>query len=120
MSPPAVTAMVNTSAMSKARLHPAGQRTRSRRGRLATVNLLLAAGANVNVTEAKGGQTALMWAVSESHADVTATLIRAGADVRARSKAGFTPLMFAAQQGDADSARLLLAAGANPNEAIPG
>ena len=46
-------------------------------------------------------------------------LIKAGADIKARSKAGFTPLLFAARVGDVESAKLLLAAGADVNEKAP-
>src|SRR3979411_801210 len=67
---------------------------------LAAVRALLAAGADPKAQEAKGGQTALMWAVSQHQSAVTEELVRHGADVNARSKTGFTALMFAAQQGD--------------------
>src|SRR6266446_5169421 len=91
----------------------------ARRGNLATSQALLAGKANPNAQEKNGGQTALMWALSERHARVVEELVRRGADVHARSKTGFTPLMFAAQQGDVDSARILLRAGAKPNDAQP-
>lgn len=91
----------------------------ARRGKLATVRLLLSGGADPNAKESNGGQTALMWAVSERHSQVSEELVRRGADIHARSSSGFTALMFAAQQGDAESARILLAAGARPNDTMP-
>jgi ankyrin repeat protein len=91
----------------------------ARRGNLADVRVLLAKHANPNVKESNGGQTALMWALSERQSAVVEELIKGGADVQAGSKSGFTPLMFAAQQGDQDSARILLRAGAKPNDAQP-
>ena len=89
------------------------------RGNVETVRVLLWRGANPNAREANGGQTALMWAISERHSMVTEELVQHGADVHARSNSGFTALMFAAQLGDADSARILLTAGANPNDVMP-
>jgi uncharacterized protein len=91
----------------------------ARRGNLATLRVLLSGGANPNAQEVNGGQTALMWGISERHSAVTEELVRRGADIGARSKRGFTPLMFAAQQGDAASARILLTAGAKPNDVMP-
>jgi ankyrin repeat protein len=91
----------------------------ARRGNLATVQALLSGKADPNAHEGKGGQTALMWAISEHQSGVTQELVQHGADVNARSKSGFTALMFAAQQGDVDSARILLDAKANPNDVIP-
>jgi len=91
----------------------------ARRGNLADVRVLLANHANPNAKESNGGQTALMWALSERQSAVVEELIKGGADVHAGSKTGFTPLMFAAQQGDEDSARILLRAGAKPNDAQP-
>jgi ankyrin repeat protein len=91
----------------------------ARQGNLATVQALLAAGADPKVQEANGGQNAVMWAVSQHHADVVDELVKHGADVNAHSKTGFSALMFAAQQGDVDSARILLAAKANPNDVMP-
>ena len=49
----------------------------ARRGNLATLRALLAGGANPNAQEVNGGQTALMWAISERHAAVTEELVRA-------------------------------------------
>jgi ankyrin repeat protein len=88
------------------------------RGNLATVKALLAAGADPNLQETSGGQTALMWALSQRHSAVVDELIRNKADVNLASKTGSTPLMFAAQ-GDLKSTRLLLAAGARPNTQHP-
>jgi uncharacterized protein len=91
----------------------------ARQGNLTTVSALLAAGADPNVHEKNGGQTALMWAISERHSKVTEELVRHKADVNARSKNGSTPLMFAAQ-GDVNSTKILLNAEANPNDIMPG
>ena len=88
----------------------------AQRGNLATVRLLLGAGADVGAQESNGGQNALMWAASQGQATVITELLGHGADIKARSKGGFTALMFAAQQGDPDSVRTLLDAGASPND----
>jgi uncharacterized protein len=92
----------------------------AQRGNLETVRVLIKGGANPNAREVNGGQTALMWAVSERHPAVVDELVKSGADVELASKSGFTPLMFAAQQGAADSANILLKAGAKANVAQPG
>ena len=79
---------------------------------------LLDRGADVNAREDALGETALMWAAAENHAEV-ASLVARGADVNARSKAltfqkdrfglegvltilprgNWTPLMYAAREG---------------------
>ena len=87
----------------------------ARTGNVAAVGRLLAAGAHVDARETVRGQTALMWAVAERHADVAAALIDAGADGQAGSHGGFTPLLFASQQGDLESAGLLVDAGVDVN-----
>jgi uncharacterized protein len=109
--------------------------TASRTGSVAGVRALLPAGANVNATDKYRGENALMWAVSENHAEVAKLLVAAGADVNARStlfdfnfrkvaaggtqavysRGGLTPLLFAARQGATESARVLLDAGADIN-----
>jgi uncharacterized protein len=71
----------------------------------------------VDVTDRKG-QTALMWASADGHADVVELLVKAGADFRARLKSGFTPLLFAAREGRTGAVRALLRAGADVNEAM--
>lgn len=91
----------------------------SRTGNLGVVKALLAKSPKVNVTEKTRGQSALMWAVAEDHADIVKELIAHGADVQARTKSGFTVLMFAAQRGNVDVARMLLAAGAKVNDSAP-
>ena len=71
----------------------------ARTGSAAAVRSLLACGARVGDRETVRGQTALMWAISERHAPVAEALLRAGADVGARTRSGFTPLLFAAAAG---------------------
>ena len=85
-------------------------------GNLELVRLLLNHGANVNGAGRDTKQTALMWAVSEKHADIVRTLVQAKADVGARSAGGFSALLFAARQGDVQSATILLEAGADAND----
>jgi len=83
-------------------------------GRTAVVELLLAAGADVNEKEA-GGRTALHYAAWENHAAVIELLLAAGADINAKSNYGGTALHYAAEQGHASVVELLLAAGADVN-----
>ncbi len=109
--------------------------TASRTGSVVGVKALLARGVKVNATESYRGQSALMFAVAENHADVAKLLIDAGAEVNAKStfydfnfrkvasggtqavyfRGGLTPLMFAARQGAVESGRVLIAAGADVN-----
>ena len=81
------------------------------------VKALLARGADVNARERRG-QTALMWAAAEGHAEVVEALLRAGADFRTPLPSGFTPLFFAVREGRTEVVRVLLKAGADVNEAM--
>jgi len=93
--------------------------TASRTGSLAVVQALLARGAIVDPKEERRGQTALMWAAAEGHADVARELIAAGANFRTRLLSGFTPLLFAVREGHIDVVRVLLKAGVDVNETVP-
>jgi len=93
--------------------------TAARTGALAAVKTLLSHGATVDSKDDRRGQTALMWAAAEGHADVVQALIDAGADYRIRLASGFTPLLFAVREGRIDVVRVLLKAGADVNETIP-
>lgn len=93
--------------------------TAARTGTLAAVKALLSHGAVVDARDERRGQTALMWAVAEGHADVVQELIGAGADFRTPLGSGFTPLLFAVRGGHAGVVRVLLKAGADVNETIP-
>jgi ankyrin repeat protein len=94
--------------------------TASRTGIAAAVRTLVAHGADANAKETWKGQTALMWAAAEGHADTVKILLESGAQVGARSTAGWTPLLFAAREGQIEAAKALLAGGANINETLPG
>ena len=110
----------------------------ARSGNVEVMKLLLARGGDPNAKEPARGQTALMWAVAERHADVARVLVENGADVYAKTITvrspgprgggsgaggatnganGFTPLLFAVRVGDLDSVRLLVDAGADVNDA---
>ena len=86
--------------------------------------------------ESYRGQTALMWAAAERHADILKLLLDAGADWKIRSRArdasmpklsaassvtpmargGLTALHFAAREGDIECARVMLDAGVDVNQ----
>jgi ankyrin len=110
----------------------------ARTSRVDAARLLLKHGAKVNAVEKWRGQTALMWAVAQKQPAMVAELVKAGADVNARSAVnnwerqvtaepraiyrpagGLTPLLYAAREGCAECARLLVDAGADVNLADP-
>ena len=83
-------------------------------GNLATVQRLLADGADVNGRDAFG-RSALHEAAFRGHERIIASLLRAGADPHARDAAGRTPLDEVSSSGDINSIRLLHeAAGLDP------
>ena len=92
------------------------------RGRLAMVQVLLAAGADVNAKNHEG-KTALHYAGKGGHVDVTKALLARGgwlhADVHARDEDGHTALWFATRccdgAGHVAVIKALLAAGADPH-----
>src|SRR6202034_1484452 len=85
------------------------------------------------------GETALIWAAQENHAEAAAILIAHGADVNARTNplerakdrfglegvltilphGNWTPLMYAARQGSLEAARTLVDRGATLNLTDP-
>jgi ankyrin repeat protein len=93
--------------------------TAARSGNLGPVKSLLIRGARVDSTDDRRGQTALMWAAAEGHAEVVKELIEAGADFRLRLPSGFTPMLFAVREGRIGVVRALLKAGADVNDTVP-
>ena len=84
-------------------------------GREDAVRLLLARGANLNVSAKNPMKVAAIHAASaEGTFEIARLLIEAGADVNAVQQAGFTPLHAAAMGGKLELAKLLLARGADP------
>jgi uncharacterized protein len=112
--------------------------TASRAGNPDAVEALLDAGARVDAREDWHGQTALMWAVGERHAEVARVLIEHGADVNAVSslrewerqssaeprqkwlpEGALTPLYFASRDGCVECIPVLIGAGADPDMQDP-
>lgn len=88
----------------------------AREGREDIVQLLLDAGANINLSSKKDGDTPLIIACSEGHVKVAQKLIAAGASVNGPNTGGWTPLLYAAYYGHKEVVELLLAEGANINQ----
>ena len=81
----------------------------ARNGNLAQVTHLLDLGIPpVDYTDLHGN-TALMYAIEEGHADVVEKLLAHGADVNLQDKSGHTPLIWASMYGRADVVGRLLA-----------
>ena len=87
----------------------------ARAGTVPAVQMLIARGADVNAKDSFRGQTALMWAAAEDHAELIKVLLAGGSAVDARSTGNFTALMFAVRQDAREAVRLLVAAGADVN-----
>ncbi|MEN9359971.1 MAG: hypothetical protein RL095_1506 [Verrucomicrobiota bacterium] len=87
----------------------------ARRGRVASVDALLAAKADPRYAD-NDGFTPVFWSLSleEEASAIIKSLAAAGAPVNAVSKAGDTALHAAARKGLVDCCRALLAAGADP------
>jgi hypothetical protein len=79
-------------------------------------NMLLKAGASVNLQALDRGSTALIDCASGKHRDIMADLLAAGADVNLKSKDGQSALIIAVGLNDEEAVALLLKAGANPDE----
>ncbi len=86
----------------------------ARVGKRGSVQALIDAKVDVNERERKG-QTALMWASAEGHAEVVELLLAAKADHQIALSSGMTALFFAAREGRRDVVRHLIRAGADPN-----
>jgi len=71
----------------------------------------------VDVNQAQGdGSTALHWAAYHADAEMVRMLLKAGADVKAKTRiANMTPLFLAAQVGSAEVVKLLLENGSDAN-----
>jgi ankyrin repeat protein len=103
----------------------------ARAGKADAVKLLLSRDAQVNHTETRRKQTALMWAVAENHADVVKLLLKAGADTNVRTtvtgflsdqepgERAFTAYLFGAQMGATEAVDALLDFGVDIEETLP-
>lgn len=87
-----------------------------KRGQIDIVHMMIESGADVNHVSGYG-YTPLNQAAQAGHAEITETLIEAGADVNltAASYGFFTPLHNAAEYGHLDVVQILIEAGAHLN-----
>ena len=86
----------------------------ARRGRLAEIKALLAAGADPNARNGAAKETPLHFAAKRGRASALKALLAAGADPKAPNRYGETPLHWAAGEGHGPLVAALLAAGADP------
>ena len=76
--------------------------------------MLIEAGADVNVREEEAGGTPLMYAAFVNQVDAVKALLHADADIETPDYQGLTALHWAASGGSKESVIILLHAGANP------
>lgn len=109
--------------------------TAARAGSVPVLQALLRRDARVEARDGFHGETALIWAAANDHADAVRALLDAGADINTRSmpekfarrNAGltrmgigeWTPLMYAARDGALNAGRVLLDRGADINAVDP-
>lgn len=97
----------------------------SEQGRLEIVEILIAAGADVDrgdeyiVKDETQDRTALNYAAAKGHLDVVRALIRAKANIELADNTGATPLDRASSTAPAEVVAELIKAGANPNRGRP-
>lgn len=84
----------------------------AKKGDLATVERLIAEGADLDKRDFRGN-TPVYHAASNGHADVVEALAQAGADVDNDNDFGSTPLHVASRQGHVDVIRVLVTYGAS-------
>ena len=85
------------------------------RGNIDGINLLLKAGADVNISCAKGNTCLYRCMIGEYKNEVLQTMISCGAQVNTINEEGLTALMIASKRGNIDGINLLLKAGADGN-----
>ena len=83
-------------------------------GDLENTQLLIAQGADVNMTN-WSGVTPLHFAADRGHKEVVQLLVSKGANVNACTKSGSTPMHWAADCGHKDVVEMLILNGANVN-----
>lgn len=81
-------------------------------GELGQTRLLLATGADVNISNRRG-DTPLICGAYSGQCNVIMALIAAGADLEAKDEDGRTALMWAVIRGQTDAVRLLISLGAD-------
>jgi hypothetical protein len=87
----------------------------ARAGSLGMIELLIEAGANVNIIAHDRGNSAIIDAALGKHRPLIERLIQAGADVNVQSKDGQSALIIAVGLNDVETASVLLAAKADPD-----
>ena len=85
------------------------------KGDVETINVLLIAGADLNISTDEHGTCILHAIIGGCSKDVLATIIDHGVNVNATCNNNRTALMLACQKGNLDAIDVLLNAGANPN-----
>jgi ankyrin repeat protein len=82
---------------------------------LETADLLISAGANVNVANEDSSETPLLLACANGSAGMVDRLLKAGANPNAATWAGKTPLMQCARTGSLEAVKALLSRGSDAN-----
>jgi ankyrin repeat protein len=103
---------LNTRSMGVSPLHSAAQYNHPE-----IVSMLIAAGADVNISSKTDGATPLYYAVGHGYADVVATMIQGNASLTQRQRSGGFPLLYAVIRRHKEIVRQLVEAGAPVDDA---